>query len=190
MYGDEAEHDGCVRASTTTSVAYSCTTVAFREKGAKEKSLESVKPGFIGDGKEVQNYTMPIYIRSQSCMKGSQNCAVISWFLVLFTHCTLQSLTWLKYWKHGAQVNSNSNWHARLSNSSTIITWVIAVCNVWTGLKPLNDSTNSKWWSYPNMILHVVHVYNMRQVELVATEFTGTLKMHMNIITVFVIACS
>ena len=50
MYGGEAEHDGCVRASTTTSVAYSCTTVAFR---AKEESLESVEPGFIGDKKEV-----------------------------------------------------------------------------------------------------------------------------------------
>ena len=49
MYGGEAEHDECVRASTTTSVAYSCTTVAFREKRAKEESLESVMPGLIGD---------------------------------------------------------------------------------------------------------------------------------------------
>ena len=66
MYGDEAEHGRCVRSSTTTSVEYSCTTVAFREKGAKEKFLESVKPSFIGDGKEVQNYTMPIYVASHA----------------------------------------------------------------------------------------------------------------------------
>ena len=52
MYGGEAEHDGCVRASTT-SVAFSCTTVAFQKKQAKEESLESVEPGFIGDRKEV-----------------------------------------------------------------------------------------------------------------------------------------
>ena len=53
MYGGEAEHDGCVRSSATMSVAYSCTTVAFQEKRAKEESLESVEPGFIGDKKEV-----------------------------------------------------------------------------------------------------------------------------------------
>ena len=53
MYGGEAEHDGCVRASTTTSVVYSCTTVAFREKRAEEESLESVMPGLIGERKEV-----------------------------------------------------------------------------------------------------------------------------------------
>ena len=53
MYGGEAEHDGCVRSSATMSVACSCTTVAIPEKRAKEESLESAKPGFIGDRKEV-----------------------------------------------------------------------------------------------------------------------------------------
>ena len=53
MYGGEAEHDGCVHASATMSVACSCTTVACLEKGAKEESLETVEPGFIGDKKEV-----------------------------------------------------------------------------------------------------------------------------------------
>ena len=64
MYGGEAEHDGCVRASATTSVAYSCTTVAFRETRAKEESLESVKPGFIaGDKKEVSCFFNPLCTR-------------------------------------------------------------------------------------------------------------------------------
>ena len=63
MYGGEAEHDRRVRASTTTSVAYSCTTVAFREKRAKEESLESVDPGFIGDKKEVSRFFNPLCTR-------------------------------------------------------------------------------------------------------------------------------
>ena len=34
---------------------------------------------------------------------------VVSGFLVLFPHCTPQSLTWLIYWNCGAHVNSNCN---------------------------------------------------------------------------------
>ena len=37
----------------TTSMAYSCTTVALQEKRAKEESLKSVEPGVIGDREEV-----------------------------------------------------------------------------------------------------------------------------------------
>ena len=51
MYGDEAEQ---VRSSATMSVACSCTTVAF---------VESVKPGFIGDKKEVGCFFNPLCTR-------------------------------------------------------------------------------------------------------------------------------
>ena len=66
---------------------------------------------------------------TRSCVNLSYWCVtVVSGFLVLFTHCTLQSLKWIYHWNCGAS-HANCHQNVKLYCSNTLISWMIAVCN-------------------------------------------------------------
>ena len=83
---------------------------------------------------------------------------VASGFLGPFAHCTLQRLVLLKYLKCGA--SCEFQWQLA---RETVITQVMAVCNVWTGLETLKRLYVYIHKRAPNVIYRytyiIIHTY-------------------------------
>lgn len=76
----------------------------------------------------------------------------------LFSHCALQPITWLQYWK--CEFQYELWWRTAHENLlfPYCISWLIAVCNAQLGLEPLKPVCVWKglhsWWDVGQLVRH------------------------------------